>query len=117
MVAGFILGLFRMLVDTPVTMKLKGFEDGYTQGTFLWIVNNINFQYFSIIITLFSALVMVAVSYATPAPQYERIKSLTFGTATDEDRTRTSASWGWQEAMASGFILLCILGAYLYFRG
>jgi SSS family solute:Na+ symporter len=117
MVAGFMLGLFRMLVDTPVTMKLKGFENGYTQGTFLWIVNNINFQYFSIIITLFSALVMVAVSYATPAPQYAQIKSLTFGTATDEDRTRTSASWGWHEALASGFILLCILGAYLYFRG
>ncbi len=82
MVAGFILGLFRMLVDTPVTMKLKGFEHGYTQGTFLWIINNINFQYFSIIITLFSAAVMVAVSYATPAPQYAQIKSLTFGTAT-----------------------------------
>src|ERR1035441_4440825 len=117
MVAGFMLGLFRMLVDTPVTMKLKGFENGYTQGTFLWIVNNINFQYFSIIITLFSALVMVAVSYASAAPQYAQIKSLTFGTSTDEDRTRTSASWGWHEALASGFILLCILGAYLYFRG
>jgi SSS family solute:Na+ symporter len=117
MVAGFLLGLFRMLVDTPVTMKLKGFEHGYTEGTFLWIVNNINFQYFSIIITLFSALVMVLVSYATPAPQYEKIKSLTFGTTTDEDRTRTTASWGWQEVAASAFILLCILGAYLYFRG
>jgi SSS family solute:Na+ symporter len=117
MVAGFMLGLFRMLVDTPVTMKLRGFENGYPQGSFLWIVNNINFQYFSIIITLFSALVMVGVSYASAAPQYERIKSLTFGTATDEDRTRTNASWGWQEAMASVFIVLCILGAYLYFRG
>lgn len=51
------------------------------------------------------------------APQYARIKSLTFGTATDDDRTRTSASWGWQEALASGFILLCISDAYLYFRG
>jgi SSS family solute:Na+ symporter len=104
-------------VDTPVTMKLKGFENGYAPGTFLWIVNNINFQYFSIIITLFSALVMVVVSYSTAAPQYERIKSLTFGTATDEDRSRTKASWGWPEALASAFILLCILGAYLYFRG
>ena len=117
MVAGFILGLFRMLVDTPVTMKLKGFEHGYTQGSFLWIVNNINFQYFSIIITLVSALVMVGVSYATPAPQYERIKSLTFGTTTDEDRAKTSASWGWQEVAASALVLLCILGAYIYFRG
>ena len=94
MVVGFMLGLFRMLVDTPVTMKLKGFEHGYTQGTFLWIVNNINFQYFSIIITLFSALVMVGVSYATPAPQYEQIKSLTFGTATDEDRAQDARQLG-----------------------
>ena len=117
MVVGFALGLFRMLVDTPVTMKLKGFEHGYTQGSFLWIINNINFQYFSIIITLVSALVMVGVSYATPAPQYERIKSLTFGTTTDEDRAKTSASWGWQEVAASALVLLCILGAYIYFRG
>ena len=72
MVVGFILGLFRMLVDTPVTMKLKGFEHGYTQGSFLWIVNNINFQYFSIIITLFSALVMVVVSYADPGARIRR---------------------------------------------
>ncbi|HEY5481243.1 MAG TPA: sodium:solute symporter [Verrucomicrobiae bacterium] len=117
MVVGFALGLFRMLVDTPVTMKLKGFEHGYPQGSFLWIINNINFQYFSIIITLVSALVMVGVSYATPAPQYERIKSLTFGTTTDEDRAKTSASWGWQEVAASVFVLLCIIGAYIYFRG
>ena len=26
------LGVFRMLVDTPVTLKLPGFEDGYTPG-------------------------------------------------------------------------------------
>jgi SSS family solute:Na+ symporter len=75
------------------------------------------FQYFSIIITLLSALVMVVVSYATPAPPYEQIKSLTFGTATNEDRAATRASWCWQEVLASAFILVCILGAYLYFRG
>ena len=50
MVVGFLLGIFRMLVDTPVTMKLAGFEHGYTPGTFLWIVNNIYFQYFSVLI-------------------------------------------------------------------
>jgi solute:Na+ symporter, SSS family len=29
MVVGFVLGIFRMAVDTPVTMKLAGFEHGY----------------------------------------------------------------------------------------
>src|SRR5512134_505905 len=86
MIVGFIVGLFRMLVDTPVTMKLTGFENGYAEGSFLWIVNNINFQYFSVLITLISAAVMVAVSYLSAAPDYEKIKSLTFGTATAEDR-------------------------------
>ena len=117
MIIGFVVGLFRMLVDTPVTMKLGGFAHGYTPGSLLWIINNINFQYFSILITLVSAVVMVVVSYASPDPDYVRIKSLTFGTATAEDKAKTYASWDWREVAASGLILVCILGAYLYFRG
>jgi len=114
MVVGFILGLFRMLVDTPVTFS-QSFH--YREGSFFWILNNINFQYFSILITLVSAVVMIVVSYLTAAPDYQRIKSLTFGTATDEDRAGTRASWDWRDVAASAFVLLSILGAYLYFRG
>ena len=117
LVVGFSIGLFRMLVDTPVTMKLAGFADGYRPGSFLWVVNNINFQYFSVLITLVSAIVMVGCSYATPAPDYGRIGGLTFDTASSADRERTRASWGKQEVIFSAVILLCILGAYLYFTG
>ncbi len=106
-----------MLVDTPVTMKLQGFQNGYREGSFLWIINNINFQYFSVLITIISAVVMIAVSYMTKEPDYERIKSLTFGTATAEDKAKTWASWDWRDIVSSAFILVCILGAYLYFRG
>ena len=83
MIVGFAMGVFRMLVDTPVTLGLAGFENGYTPGSFLWICNNIYFQYFSVLITIVSALVMIAVSLATAEPDYARIESLTFGTATD----------------------------------
>jgi len=114
MVVGFLLGLFRMLVDTPATLS-KDFH--YTEGSLLWIINNINFQYFSILITLVSAIVMVVVSYATAEPDYGKMKSLTFATATGEDRARTRASWGALEVSASLFVLAAILGAYLYFRG
>lgn len=117
MVIGFALGIFRMLVDTPVTMGLSGFEHGYGQGSFLWIVNNINFQYFSVLITLVSAVVAIAVSLATPPPSYAQIQGLTFGTATAEDRARTRASWEPKDIVFSAFVLLCILGAYLYFTG
>jgi len=117
MIVGFIIGGFRMVVDTPVTMKLAGFENGYAPGSFLWAVNNTNFQYFSVLITVVSAVVMVAMSYATAVPDYGRIKSLTFATASDEDRARTRASWAWRDVFFSAFILACILGAYIYFSG
>lgn len=114
MVAGFAIGLFRMLVDTYVTM---GKNNSYAEGSFLWIVNKINFQYFSILITLISAVVMVVVSYATAAPDEAKIKNLTFGTTTAEDQAKTRASWGAMEVAASAFVLVAILGAYLYFTG
>lgn len=117
MIVGFVVGVFRMLVDTPVTLGLEAYKNGYPQGSFLWIVNNINFQYFSILITLISAVVMVAVSYATAAPDYGRITNLSFGTLTDAHREESSKSWSWREVAASVFVLAVILGGYLYFRG
>jgi SSS family solute:Na+ symporter len=113
MIVGFALGIFRMIVDTPVTLG----GAGYTEGSFLWIINNIYFQYFSVLITIVSAIVMVAVSYMTAAPDDRKIQSLTFGTATEEDRRKTRAGWSWKEVAASGVVLVCILGGYLYFRG
>ena len=117
MVVGFVIGGFRMAVDTPVTMKLHGFENGYAEGSVLWIINNINFQYFSVLITIVSAVVMVVVSYATSVPDYSRIHGLTFATASDKDRATTRESWGKFDVFASAFILACILAAYVYFSG
>lgn len=117
MIVGFILGLFRMAVDTPVTMGLAGFKNGYPEGSLFWIVNNINFQYFSILITIVSAIVMVVVSQATAEPDYARIKGLTFATTSSEDKAETRDSWGWGEVAASVLVLAVIIGGYLYFRG
>ena len=117
MIVGFVVGMFRMLVDTPVTMKLSGFEDGYSEHSFLWVVNNINFQYFSILITLISAAVMVGVSYATSQPDYQKIKNLSFGTVTAEHRAESQASWSAREVLTSAFVVAVIIGGYLYFTG
>ena len=117
MIVGFALGIFRMIVDTPVTLGLAGYENGFPAGSFLWIVNNIYFQYWSVLITIVSAIVMLVVSYMTAEPDYTRIQSLTFGTATAEDKHQTRMSWDRRDLLSSGFVLVCILGAYLYFRG
>src|SRR5215467_11628527 len=91
MIVGFAIGVFRMLVDTPVALGLQGLQNGYPQGSFLWIINNINFQYFSVLITIVSAIVMVVVSHLTREPDLQRIQSLAFATVTAEDRARTRA--------------------------
>jgi SSS family solute:Na+ symporter len=108
------MGLFRLAVDTPV--KLMD-DFAYTQGSFFWVVNNIFFQYYSLLITLVCMAVMVAVSYATEAPAYERISGLTYATMTDEDHRQSRSSWSAKEVIASVTVLAIILIAYLYFTG
>ena len=117
MIIGFALGAFRMIVDTPVTLGLAGLAHGYAPGSMLWVVNNVYFQYWSALITIVSAVVMVAVSYATPAPARASIESLTFATRTAEDVAETRKSWDTRDLLASGGVLMLIIGAYVYFSG
>ncbi|KAB2641377.1 MAG: sodium/solute symporter [Verrucomicrobia bacterium] len=114
MVIGFIVGIFRMAVDTPITLGL--FKE-YPEGSMLWIVNNINFQYFSILITIISAIVMVVVSYMTDEPNQQQIQGLTFATASAADKAETRASWNWLDVLGSVVIMAFIIGAYIYFSG
>jgi SSS family solute:Na+ symporter len=115
MIVGFAVGVFRMAVDTPVTLGLA--QNGYSKGSFLWIVNNINFQYFSILITVVSAVTMILVSYVTSAPDYGRLEDLTFSTKTAEQRAISDASWSWREVAASAAVVAVIVGGYVYFVG
>lgn len=112
--SGFALGILRLAIDTPVKL-VSGFQ--YEQGSLLWILNNIFFQYYSLLIFLVSLIVMYAVSYATEEPEYEKIKGLTFGTITDEHRRESRASWNAVDVIASIIVVLMILGAYIYFSG
>ncbi|MGH9836144.1 MAG: sodium:solute symporter family transporter, partial [Blastocatellia bacterium] len=117
LIVGFFLGLFRLLVDTPISLKLAGYENGYPEGSFLWIVNNIYFQYYSLLIFLVSVAVMIGVSYLTEKPSEEKIKGLTYGTETEEDRKKSRSSWNRLDVICSGVVLLLILLAYIYFSG
>lgn len=114
LIVGFALGLFRLAVDTPVKL-IPDFS--YPEGSFFWIVNNMYFQYYSLIIFLISIGVMVVVSYMSKEPSYEKINGLTYGTLTEEDRKASRASWNKWDVIASAAVVAAILAAYLYFRG
>ncbi|MBN2412509.1 sodium:solute symporter [candidate division KSB1 bacterium] len=114
LITGFIMGLFRLAVDTPVKL-IESYN--YTQGSFLWVVNNIFFQYYSLLIFIICGVVMITVSYLTKEPSYAKISGLTYATLSAEDRVTSRSSWSIAEIIASGIVLACIIAAYLYFTG
>lgn len=111
--SGFVLGLGRLAIDTPV----KLFNIQYENGSFLWIINNIFFQYYSLLIFLICVAIMFIVSYLTEEPSYKKISGLTYGTVTHEHKKESRASWNKWDVINSGIVLLIILMAYLYFVG
>jgi len=114
LITGFILGLIRLAVDTPVKM-IENFT--YTEGSFFWVINNIFFQYYSLVIFIVCVIVMYVVSYMTEEPSPEKISGLTYATTTEEHRKESRASWSKGDVIASVLVILCILAAYLYFTG
>jgi solute:Na+ symporter, SSS family len=114
LITGFALGVFRLAVDTPV--KLVN-EFAYSDGSFFWVVNNIFFQYYSLIIFVVCVVVMIVVSYMTETPDYAKISGLTYGTTTDEQRKETRESWSKRDVVFSLLLFVFILAAYLFFTG
>jgi SSS family solute:Na+ symporter len=113
LITGFAMGLFRLIIDTPV--KLTGTT--YTEGSFLWIMNNIFFQYYSLLITIVCIIVFIAVSYATKQPDYQKISGLTYGTLTEQDRSATRKTWATKDVITSVLLVAIIISIYIYFRG
>ena len=111
LIVGFILGIFRLAVDTPV--KLLGAV--YEKGSFFWIINNIFFQYYSLLIFVVSIAVMIIVSYMTEQPSYEKLDGLTFSTTNAEQKKENRSSWSVGDVIASVILVLAILAIYLYF--
>jgi SSS family solute:Na+ symporter len=117
LLVGAALGIFRLAIDTPVSLGLAGYEQGYAPGSALWIINNIYFQYYSVLIFFVSAATMFAVSYATAAPSPAQIQGLTFATVTPEQNAETRRSWNHWDVINSVVVLALILTAYIYFSG
>ena len=113
LLTGFVMGVVRLIIDTPV--KLGGTP--YEEGSFLWIINNIFFQYYSLLITIVCIIVFLVVSYATKPPDYAKISGLTFSTLTPQDRLETRASWNAKDVILSVLLVLAIIAIYMYFTG
>jgi SSS family solute:Na+ symporter len=96
---------------------MAGYENGYTPGSLLWILNNVYFQYYGLLIFLVSVGVLIVVSYLTAPMPATQLTGLTYATVTAEQRQATRRSWNRLDVFSSAVVLVLIAAAYLYFNG
>jgi SSS family solute:Na+ symporter len=104
LVVGFVVGMFKLTIQTLA-------RSGALADTgLLRAIGDFNAYYFSGVLFLFSVVLVVIVSLATPRPAEEKVRGLTYGSVTTHDKT-----WGAREIVGTVVVLGLVLGMYLYF--
>ena len=98
---GFVLGMTKLALNA-----LCPGADGYA------LVQDF---YFSGLLLVMSVLIIVAASLTAPAPEPQRIVSLTFATLGEDFKAENRASWTWVDVVTSGLVLAVVVGCYVYF--
>ncbi|MEM9408120.1 MAG: sodium:solute symporter [Acidobacteriota bacterium] len=103
---GFVAGMGKLLLQA-------GFGEGKRESpALLAFVADINFLYFSGVLFLLSALVLVFASRTAPPPAAEQLEGLTFGAI---DREAVRESWDRRDVAATVVVLGLVAAIYLYF--
>ncbi|GAA3560037.1 sodium:solute symporter [Snuella lapsa] len=77
----------------------------------------INFAHMAIFMFVFSVGLCVLMSLATTPPNYERIKGLSFGTLTIEDKKLSKGSYSKIDIVLSVLLVIIVIGILSYFTG
>jgi len=106
LIVGLVLGCTRlvMMIVNP---------DAH--NAFTYIFNEMNVYAFCVWMFLFCLVLAIVVSLCTKAPAPEQIQGLVMGTATEEQKKITRASWGTWDIIHSAIILGVTVAFYIYF--
>ncbi|MFB6319247.1 sodium:solute symporter [Saccharicrinis sp. FJH54] len=124
MIAGFIIGVFRLGAKVLYTSLAKA--DGFTDvklwaaehgvhNFFYGLFYDVNWLFFSGGMLIFSMLVIVVVSAFTKAAPAEQIAGLTFSSVSAEQKAATRASWNQWDIINSVIIVGITIAFYIYF--
>jgi SSS family solute:Na+ symporter len=105
---GFALGMLRLVLDI--------FKDGMDPSTMLytWIVAP-NILHYEIVIFFITIAVILLVSLVTEKPDMEKIRGLTFRSASPEEKAELRSSWNTWDLVHTVVIVGFIVGFYIYF--
>ncbi len=113
LVSGFVLGMGRLAAE----LVAKSREDSLKGIPVLDQYANMNFLYFAVVLFVVCALIVVVVSLLTARPSPEKLRGLTYATATATDKETSRASWNRVDVIHSAIVLAIIVAIYLSFRG
>ena len=109
MVVGFIVGALRIVLELV--------KDSLDSDSFWYLLGDMNFLSFASWFFLFCIILIVVVSYATPAPLDEKLKNLTYATISDEERKKNKSSYNWKDIAISVIIIAIVAYVMIWFNG
>ena len=110
LIGGFVVGMLRLLTNI-FTDTGKATMDGWFWNSTEWFWQT-NWLVFECWLLVFIVVLMVVVSFFTPAPSKEQVEAITF---TDDYRKQIRESWSvWDIVATLGVVALCAC-FYMYF--
>ncbi len=109
LVVGFIVGAFRIVLELT--------KDSLDPNGLLFKLGDMNFLTFGAWFFLFCILLTITVSLLTKAPTEEKVKNLTFGTITEEEKIKNKNSYTWVDITVSVLVVAIVIGVMIFFNG
>ncbi|MBU86540.1 MAG: Na+/glucose cotransporter [Flavobacteriaceae bacterium] len=110
--AGLVLLVLRLASEIYYQPEISS---GLESSGILFAFANVNFSVMAIYMFFFSVILCVSVSLYTNEPDYNKIKGLSFGTLTPENKTEFKNSYSTVDIILSFILVSIVVGILMYF--
>jgi len=114
LLAGLVLLIIRLGSEIYYQPEITA---GTEVSGFLFQFATVNFAHMAIFMFIFSVGLCIAVTLATAPPDYARIKGLSFGTLSPEDRINSKDSYSKMDIVLSVLLVVIVIAILSYFTG
>lgn len=109
LIMGIIVAAIRIVLEL-----IKGDLD---PDGFLFKMGDMNFLTFGAWFFLVCVIFAVVASLFAPAPSAEKVANLTFGTISEEEKSKNKNSYNWKDIVISILVLAVVIGVMVFFNG
>jgi SSS family solute:Na+ symporter len=109
LIVGIVCAALRIILEL-----VKGSLD---PNGILFHLGDMNFLTFGAWFFLFCVLLAVGASLLAPAPSAEQVVNLTFGTVTEEEKSKNKNSYNWKDVVISLLVVGIVISVMVFFNG